>query len=109
MGDDPTCTGARKAPGAASIDQGGRGHAHAAEDWSVSARPSRVQLVPRGADRRIDKPDLCQLSLLTPGESPHHSPPALAAVLSSSLLAINGGSRIRTCEGVANAFTARPL
>ena len=56
-GDDPTCTGVPFAAGTGWIDEGG-GHVHnVRNEGTVTLEELVFQVIPVGADRRIDAPD----------------------------------------------------
>jgi quercetin dioxygenase-like cupin family protein len=53
--DDPTCTGKVYTAGMSFVDEGGTGHAHVIRnEGTVPAQNTVVQLVPTGANRRIN-------------------------------------------------------
>jgi quercetin dioxygenase-like cupin family protein len=57
LGDDPTCTGHVYTAGQGFIDAGGSDVHTLRNEGSVPAETIAVQLLPQGADRKIDKPD----------------------------------------------------
>jgi quercetin dioxygenase-like cupin family protein len=57
MGDDPTCTGHSYSAGSGFIDAGGRDVHMLRNNGTDPAETIAVQLLPHGAERRIDKPD----------------------------------------------------
>jgi hypothetical protein len=59
-------------------------------------------------DRDIG-PRLSEATIAGPDELPMAIGMGLTFVRDRARTARNGGGRIRTCEGRANAFTARPL
>jgi quercetin dioxygenase-like cupin family protein len=57
LGDDPTCTGHSYSQGQGFIDQGGEDVHILRNEGNVPAETIAVQLLPKGAARKIDKPD----------------------------------------------------
>src|ERR1035437_9781849 len=57
MGDDPTCTGHAYTAGTGFIDPGGENAHMLRNEGSAQAETIAVQLLPKDAVRRIDKPD----------------------------------------------------
>jgi quercetin dioxygenase-like cupin family protein len=57
MGDDPACTGHAYQAGSGFIDPGGNDVHMLRNEGSAQAETIAVQLLPKDADRKIDKPD----------------------------------------------------
>jgi quercetin dioxygenase-like cupin family protein len=57
MGDDPTCSGQSYSAGSGFIDEGGSDVHMLRNEGTTDAETIAVQLLPTGADRKIDKPD----------------------------------------------------
>ena len=56
MGDDPTCTGHPYTAGQGFVDAGGNDIHMLRNDGNVPAETIAVQLLPHGAQRKIDEP-----------------------------------------------------